>query len=133
VSLTNSLNKFNARSLTNKSVKNHKGVDCFGLLDIDPQQIIVPILHCPMGLVDKVLETFKSWVVYEVEQLPVLTEIVRQTLRTAKADHISLVVAEEQARLAELSTGTAEAAALFRIAKLATKRGKAEQRRRSMK
>jgi hypothetical protein len=28
---------------------NEKGVNCSGLLDIDPERIIVPILHCPFG------------------------------------------------------------------------------------
>jgi hypothetical protein len=43
------------------------GVNSKGLLSIDPQHIIIPILHCPMGLVDKTLETFKHWVNLEVE------------------------------------------------------------------
>ena len=46
---------------------NVKGGNGLGLCDIDPQRIIIPILHCPMGLVDKVLETFKQWVNLDVE------------------------------------------------------------------
>jgi hypothetical protein len=50
-----------------KSPANYLGVNGPGLLDIDPQRIIIPILHCPMGLVDKVLESFKVWVNFSVE------------------------------------------------------------------
>eukprot|EP00957_Ditylum_brightwellii_P054052 4094494-Ditylum_brightwellii.AAC.1 len=32
---------------------NHMGVNSDGLINIDPERIIIPILHCPMGLVDK--------------------------------------------------------------------------------
>ena len=46
---------------------NCKGVNCEGLLDMDPCRIIVPILHCPMGLVDKILKSFVSWINKEVE------------------------------------------------------------------
>jgi hypothetical protein len=38
-----------------KAPPNYKGVNGVGLWNIDPQRIIIPILHCPMGLVDKIL------------------------------------------------------------------------------
>jgi len=66
-----------------KSVRNHLGVNSLGLLDIEPNRIIVPILHCPMGLVDKVLETFKAWVTFEAEALPESADVVRQTHKNA--------------------------------------------------
>jgi hypothetical protein len=45
----------------NKPAK-YFGVNGAGLWDIDLQRILIPILHCPMGLVDKVLESFKHTV-----------------------------------------------------------------------
>jgi len=68
-SLTTCLNRHNTMKWTNRSVQNHKGVDAMGLLDIDPQRIVVPILHCPIRLVEKVLEVFKAWTTDEVENL----------------------------------------------------------------
>ena len=57
-----------ALSRTNrKPPANIMGVNGKGLWDIDPQRIIIPILHCPMGLVDKILESFKNWVNLDVE------------------------------------------------------------------
>jgi hypothetical protein len=44
------------------------GINCDQLLDFDPQQILVPLLHCPMGLIDKVFETFSGWVGLYVER-----------------------------------------------------------------
>jgi hypothetical protein len=56
---------------TNRKTKpaNYKGVNQHPLLDVDPQRLVVPILHCPMGLVDKVLESFKGWINMHVELL----------------------------------------------------------------
>jgi hypothetical protein len=55
------------KAAPNKMPPNYKGVNCTGLWDIDPQRIMVPILHCPMGLIDKVLESFKLWINLQVE------------------------------------------------------------------
>ena len=52
---------------TKKGPANVKGVNNVGLWDIDPQRIVIPVLHCPMGLVDKVLESIKVWVNLDVE------------------------------------------------------------------
>ena len=52
---------------TRKAPANYKGVNTEGLWNIDPQRIVIPILHCPMGLVDKVWESFKLWMNLEVE------------------------------------------------------------------
>jgi hypothetical protein len=52
-----------------KTPPNFKGVNGPGLWDIDPQRVIVPILHCPMGLIDKILETMKVWINLHVEDL----------------------------------------------------------------
>lgn len=37
------------------------------LINVDPKTVIIPILHCPMGLVNKVLEHLKAWINFEVE------------------------------------------------------------------
>jgi hypothetical protein len=78
---------------------NYKGVNAAGLWDIDPQRILIPILHCPMGLVDKVLEAFKKWVHYEVEDYHDLEmESTRSLYRLAKQQHSAAVEALQQAK-----------------------------------
>jgi len=84
-SLTESLNQHIAKSLTRKSVCNHLGVNALGLLDIDPQHTTVPMLHCPMGLADKVLEAFEAWAILDAEHLPDEAAMVR-TLHNNKRD-----------------------------------------------
>jgi hypothetical protein len=63
-----------------KAPPNFMGINSPGLWDIDPQRIVIPILHCPMGLVDKVLESFKQWVNLDVEDFKdIETEGARTT------------------------------------------------------
>ena len=62
---------------------NHHGVNTHPLLDVDPARVIVPILHCPMGLVDKILESFKAWANLHVEILPPEEEAMRAHYKTA--------------------------------------------------
>ena len=74
------------------SPANFNGVNSHMLLDINPERIVVPILHTPMGLVDKVLESFKSWVNLEVEALSQEEDYIRQQFKAAStlshaADH----------------------------------------------
>ena len=90
---------------------NVMGVNGTGLCDIDPQRIIIPILHCPMGLVDKVLETFKQWVNLDVEDVKdVETEGARSVYHIAIQQHKDAVVAHEQAiELANETPGNAMA------------------------
>jgi len=97
-SLTECVNEFNRQRLTNKSIRNHKGVNTLGFLDIDPQRIIVPILHSPMGLVDKVLETFKAWAIWEVELLPGPSNEIREAYRNALEAYPLAVNFEDEAR-----------------------------------
>ena len=70
-----------------------------GLWDIDPQRIVVPILHCPMGLVDKVLESFKNWVNLAVENFggDTTSENARERFQRATRQHEAAVTAVEQA------------------------------------
>ena len=116
-SLTPCLIEFNRQKERRKDVRNYKGVNCVGLLDIDPQRIIVPVLHCPMGLVDKVLAHFKAWTIYDVEKLPETSDAMRQTYRRAIEEVATAVQQEEEGRrLDNLAGHTAESMALFRLA-----------------
>jgi hypothetical protein len=84
---------------TRKAPPNYKGVNGPGLWDIDPQRIIIPILHCPMGLVDKILESFKHWVNLEVEDFKDgETEAARGVYVFAKHQHATAILAYEQAK-----------------------------------
>jgi hypothetical protein len=52
----------------NKSEKNVKGVNNPSLLEeMEPDHFLVPILHCPMGIVDKFLETLITWIYLKVD------------------------------------------------------------------
>jgi hypothetical protein len=67
---------------------NEKGVNCSGLLDIDPERIIVPILHCRLGLIDKVLVAFNKYVNLHVEDLyDDEKEVIRSVYLGAISDH----------------------------------------------
>jgi hypothetical protein len=82
-----------------KGPPNYKGVNGKGLWDIDPQRIVIPILHCPMGLVDKVLEQFKKWVNYEVEDFnDAETDATRSLYRLAKQQREAAEEALAQAK-----------------------------------
>jgi hypothetical protein len=84
---------------TRKGPANYKGINGPGLWDIDPQRIVIPILHCPMGLVDKILESFKQWVNLEVEDFKdVETDAVRSLYKIAKQQHASTKAAHLQAQ-----------------------------------
>jgi hypothetical protein len=58
------------RSQTNKSLKNIDAVNNHQLLSTGANNVLVPILHCPMGLVSKVLEIFLDFVWRKVFLLP---------------------------------------------------------------
>lgn len=84
---------------TRKAPPNVKGVNGPGLWDIDPQRIVIPILHCPMGLIDKILETFKHWVNLEVEDFrDDETEATRSLYRLTKTQHVAAIEAHRQAK-----------------------------------
>ena len=117
-SLTPCLNEYNRQKQRRKDVRNYKGVNCLGLLDIDPQRIVIPILHCPMGLVDKVLMHFKAWTIYEIENLPEGSYQIRDSYRAA-IDAVKVATEhKEQARQLDAQAGHApESMALLRVAK----------------
>ena len=129
-SLTNDLNSYNQQRLSRKSVRNYHGVNCVGFLDIDPQRIIVPILHCPMGLVDKVLVKFKEWVVFEVESMPEASHEIREAYRTAIEAHLAAISNENQARqIGEQAGNTPEIATLLKDAEQARKAARQGERK----
>jgi len=128
-SLTTCLNEYNTRKLATKSVRNHKGVNTIGMLDIDPQRIIVPTLHCPMGLVDKVLESFKSWSIYEAESLPDEANQIREVYKNAQVTFVQAIAAEDAARLADIAHNTDATAASYRVAKQESKEARTEQKK----
>ena len=127
-SLANCLNKHNARRMTNKGTRNHLGVNNIGLLDVDPQRIIVPILHCPMGLVDKVLETFKLWSI-SVESLPDESNQIREAHHNTQAAWTAAVALENEAKILNEQQRTANSATLLRDATETRGEAKAAERK----
>jgi hypothetical protein len=84
---------------TRKAPPNFNGINGPGLWDVDPQRIVIPILHCPMGLVDKVLESLKYWVNFEVEDFHDNdTEATRSLYKIAKQQHTAAIEAHRQAQ-----------------------------------
>jgi hypothetical protein len=70
---------------TKQTINNVKGINSQFLLPIDPIKIIVPILHVPMGLVDKVLEHHLHWLQLNVERLVGAEQMTRQRYRDSSA------------------------------------------------
>lgn len=89
---------------TKKGPPNYQGVNSSGLWDIDPQRIIIPVLHCPMGLVDKVLESFQHWVNLEVENF-----------QDAETESCRAVYKLRLRRLADANAALAPAVALLAL------------------
>jgi hypothetical protein len=97
-SLATCLEQYMLLRAQKKNKANYKGVNSLGLWDIDPQRIIIPILHCPMGLVDKLLETFKAWVNMDVEDYhDDFTEEARSDYKDKKERHAASILVLEQA------------------------------------
>jgi hypothetical protein len=83
---------------------NYMGVNAVGLWDIDPQRIIIPILHCPMGLVDKVLESFRNWMNLEVEDFrDAGTQGARSVYQLATANHQAAIATHTAAKAGMVS------------------------------
>jgi hypothetical protein len=114
---------------TRKGPANYKGVNGTGLLDIDPQRIVIPILHCPMGLVDKVLESFKHWVNLEVEDFrDHEMEAIRSLYKLAKEQHEAAKEEHAQAKaFANANPQVLQARVLEKAADTARKDAKKEE------
>ena len=76
-----SLIKYLHKSRTSVSLKNVDGVNNFPLIPVDVTKVIVPILHCPMGLVDKLISSFLDYVWQKVLLLPADDDLIRQKLQ----------------------------------------------------
>jgi hypothetical protein len=50
------------------------------MLPLDVTKVLVPILHCPMGLVDKLLESCTDYVWKEVLLLPPEDDSIREQI-----------------------------------------------------
>jgi hypothetical protein len=107
---------------------NVNGVNSNGLWSIDPQRILIPVLHCPMGLVDKVWESFKHWVNLYIEDFhDETTEDIRMQYKAAIEAHKAAIDAHKQsltafANVAPVFPGAANDAR--KAAELATKAAK---------
>jgi len=81
-----------------------------------------------MGPVDKILETFKAWVIFEIEELPEEAKLIRETCKSAKEAHVAAVAAENAARNeAETPSSTPEHLAVHKDAQAARKVAKKEE------
>ena len=82
-------NQNHAACTTKTKPANYHGVNSPLLLPCNPERIVVPILHCPMGLVDKILETFKAWANL-AEKLQPDDELLCNDYKEATAMHKTL-------------------------------------------
>jgi hypothetical protein len=112
-----------------KPPANHHGVNCKGLWDADPKRVIVPVLHCPMGLVDKALESFKLWYNLEVEDIPDADDNAERSVYVlAKATHKAAIqTSKEAAALFKASPNNANAKQLAEAAETARKSASKEE------
>jgi hypothetical protein len=70
------------KARNSQSVNNVDGVNnAQQLIPVDPTIILVPILHCPMGLVDKVLSSFLEYTWRKVLLLPPEDDFIRKELQ----------------------------------------------------
>jgi hypothetical protein len=70
--------------------KNIRGVSCEMLLPIsDISKILCPTLHCPMGLIDKFLESFLGWAHRQVIEMNDDEETIRDMYDMAK-EHLAI-------------------------------------------
>ncbi len=51
------------------------------MLPLDVTKVLVPILHCPMGLVDKLPESFTDYVWKDVLLLPPEDDLIRKQMQ----------------------------------------------------
>jgi hypothetical protein len=107
---------------------NYRGVNGPGLWDIDPQRVIVPILHCPMGLVDKVLETMKLWINLDIEDLKDdESNTIREEYKDAQDRRIATTEAHNHALAVVATHPTPEARQLVKQTNEARKKAKQEE------
>jgi hypothetical protein len=59
------------------------GVTKYPLLGIDPAKVLIPSLHCEIGLVNRSNEAQVDWIQLEVESLPPACHAIRRTFKNA--------------------------------------------------
>lgn len=75
---------FELKSQTSASVNNVRGVNLPQLFEtMDIENFIIPVLHSPMGLVNKVCESMLFWVIYDCIELPDEGSELRRAYRNA--------------------------------------------------
>jgi hypothetical protein len=79
------------KARNSQSVKNVDGVNNTRLIPVDPAKILVPILHCPMGLVDKLLSSFLNYTWRKVLLLPPEDDLIRKKLQETWEQLASLI------------------------------------------
>jgi hypothetical protein len=67
-----------SNKLVNKKID---GVNNKRMLLLDVTKVLVPILHCPMGLVNKLLESFTDYVWKDVLLLPPEDDLIRKQMQ----------------------------------------------------
>jgi hypothetical protein len=85
--------KYLHKSRTSASLKKSiDGVNNFTLIPADVMKVIVPILHCPMGLVDKLITSFLDYVWQKVLLLQPEDDLVRKKLQDTGVQLASSIV-----------------------------------------
>jgi len=97
------------------------------LLDVDPQRLLVPTPHCPMGLVDKALESFKGWINLHVEDLGTNSNQTRQTYQIATRSHAKATSNLHAATMQHQGNPTVETRAALKVAAEARKKARQEE------
>jgi hypothetical protein len=69
------------KSATSRSIKNVDGVNNKRMIPLNVTKVLVPILHYPMGLVDKLLESFTDYVWKNVLLLPPEDDLIRKRIQ----------------------------------------------------
>jgi hypothetical protein len=64
-----------------RSIKKINGVNNKQMLPLDVTKVLVLILHCPMGLVDKLLESFTDYLWKKVLLLPPEDDLMRKQMQ----------------------------------------------------
>ena len=70
--------KKNSEEEIDQACKNHNGVNQVLLFDIDPQRVLIPTLHAPMGLCNKLIPSMTAWLQLHAEPLDAREHEIRK-------------------------------------------------------
>jgi hypothetical protein len=102
------------KQASGRKTKNINGVTAEMLLPISClSKVLVPTLHCPMGLIDKFLESFMGWAHREVIQLTEDEDNIRNEYVMAE-DHLAIAI-DLLAEVKENADDCDESTAMIRI------------------